>query len=135
MTADRYETTVEDDGGIPDATLLAASRADPAAFGRFYDRHVDAVLAYCLRRTGCAQTAADLTAETFAAAYARRSTFRDTGAPALAWLYGIARRQVGTYVRRERVSDRYRRIFIQPRICPALRGWPAAERVSSRPLG
>ena len=28
-----------------------------------------------------------------------------------AWLYGIARRQLGTYHRRERVADRYRRRF------------------------
>jgi RNA polymerase sigma factor (sigma-70 family) len=94
-----------------DAELLARSRADPAAFGTFYDRHVAAVLAFCLRRTGSAEIAADLTAETFAAAYAKRAQFRETGVPAVGWLYGIARRQVGTYHRRQAVSDRYRRRF------------------------
>lgn len=62
----------------------------PENFGLFYDRHVGAVLAFCVRRTGCAETAADLTAEVFAGAHAARSRFQDTGAPAEARLYGIA---------------------------------------------
>jgi RNA polymerase sigma-70 factor (ECF subfamily) len=94
-----------------DLELLSRAREDPESFGIFYDRHVTAVLAFCVRRTGCAETAADLTAEVFAAAYAGRRRFRDTGAPAGAWLFGIARRQIGTYLRRQRVSDRYRRRF------------------------
>lgn len=94
-----------------DVELLRRAREDPEAFGLLYDRHVGAVLAFCVRRTGCAETAADLTAEVFAAAYVARRRFRDTGAPAEAWLYGIARRQIGTYLRRRRVSDRYRRRF------------------------
>jgi len=35
-----------------------------------------AVLAFCVGRTGCAETAAGLTAEVFAAAYAGRRRFR-----------------------------------------------------------
>jgi RNA polymerase sigma-70 factor (ECF subfamily) len=98
-------------GDVSDAELLARAREDPESFGLFYDRHAERVLAFCVRRTGCAETAADLTAETFAAAYARRRTYRATGAPAEAWLFGIARRQIGTFLRRRRVSDRYRRRF------------------------
>lgn len=94
-----------------DEMLLSASRSDPDRFGDFYDRHADAVLAYCARRTGCLQTAADLTGEVFAVAYAKRSSFRSTGAPVRAWLYGIARRQIGMFHRRRRVADRYRRRF------------------------
>jgi len=94
---------------LSDAQLLAASRRDPEQFGVFYDRHAAAVMRYCIRRTGSTATAADLTAEVFAAAYVKRSTFRDVGAPAVAWLYGIARRQIATFHRRERVADRYRR--------------------------
>lgn len=96
---------------LSDAQLLASSGEDPAAFGIFYSRRCEAVMAYCFRRTGCAQTAADLTAEVFAAAFVRRRAFRDTGAPALAWLYGIAARQIGMFVRRRKVADRYRRRF------------------------
>jgi RNA polymerase sigma-70 factor (ECF subfamily) len=103
---------MDDPAGEPtDLELLDRAREDPESFGLFYDRHVKAVLAFCVRRTGCAETAADLTAEVFAAAYAGRRRFRDTGAPASAWLFGIARRQIGTFLRRRRVSDRYRRRF------------------------
>ena len=67
------------------------------------------MLRYCHLRTGCPETAADLTAEVFAAAFARRSSFRDEGRPARNWLYGIAGRQIGLYARRQRVSLKYRR--------------------------
>ncbi|MEZ5407885.1 MAG: sigma factor [Acidimicrobiales bacterium] len=69
-----------------DHELLRASLADPEAFGVFYRRHAEAVLRYCHVRTGCPETAADLTAEVFAAAFARRSAFRDEGRPARNWL-------------------------------------------------
>ena len=92
-----------------DSVLLARAGSDPSAFGTFYERHVDAVLAYHFRRTGCAQTAGDLTAETFAAAYIARKRFKPGPAPARAWLFGIARRQLGTFARRQRVADRARR--------------------------
>jgi DNA-directed RNA polymerase specialized sigma24 family protein len=92
-----------------DAELLRASGDDPEAFGRFYDRHAGVVLAFFMRRTGWPQLAADLTAETFAAAFISRRRYRDTGAPALAWLLGIARHQLGTALRRERVEERARK--------------------------
>ena len=51
-----------------DAALLAAIAArDGAAFAAFYRRHVPTVLAYLLRETHDRETAADLTAEVFAA--------------------------------------------------------------------
>jgi len=92
-----------------DAALLLHAHAGPSAFGVFYGRHVNSVLAFHMRRTGCAQTAADLTAETFAAAYLARRKFREGPAPARAWLFGIARRQLGTFARRQRVAARARR--------------------------
>ena len=92
-----------------DAELLAAARDDPEAFGIFYDRHVRALLAYFYRRTACAETAADLAAGTFAAAFAARRRYRQTGAPARAWLFKIGQRQLGRALRRERVDQRARR--------------------------
>ncbi|MGH2953386.1 MAG: RNA polymerase sigma factor [Solirubrobacterales bacterium] len=92
-----------------DAELLRASGRDPEAFGILYDRHGPTLLAYFQRRTACPETAADLTAETFAAAFHARRRYRDTGAPALAWLFGIARHQLATAIRSEQVDDRARR--------------------------
>ncbi len=94
---------------------MAAAVRDPEAFGLFYDRHVIAVLRFLYRRTDSVDTAADLCAETFAAAFAQRNRFRDAGSSARPWLYVIARNQLGHYLRRQRVSDRYRRkLGIEP---------------------
>ena len=92
-----------------DAELLRASARDPEAFGVFYDRHAATVLAYFQRRTACAESAADLAAETFAAAFHARRRYRDTGAPAVAWVFGIAHHQLADAIRHERIDDRARK--------------------------
>jgi RNA polymerase sigma factor (sigma-70 family) len=99
-----------------DAELLRAARRTPEDFGVFYDRHGDAVLGFFARRTADAQTAADLTAETFAQAFASRRRFRDTGAPATAWLFAIARHQLSRWMRREAIEDRARRRLGIPQV-------------------
>jgi DNA-directed RNA polymerase specialized sigma24 family protein len=55
-----------------DDALLVAAADDPEAFAQFYRAHVRGVVAYFRRRVGSAELAADLTAETFAAALAGR---------------------------------------------------------------
>jgi DNA-directed RNA polymerase specialized sigma24 family protein len=130
-----------------DAELLAASARNPEAFGIFYDRHAESLLTYFARRTWDAQEAADLTAETFAAAFAARRRYRDTGAPAFAWLLGIARHQLHRALRRQRIDARARRRLHVERVVlddaslartSALpeqrpRIWPGANR--SQPAG
>ena len=51
-----------------DEAILAALDTTPEAFAVFYRRHVAGLLGYFLRRTRDAEVAADLCAETFAAA-------------------------------------------------------------------
>ena len=92
-----------------DDELLAATRADPDAFAILYRRHVTALLAYFVRRTRDAELAADLTAETFAAALDGAHRFRPDRGEAAAWLYGIARRQLSHAQKRGAVEDRARR--------------------------
>jgi DNA-directed RNA polymerase specialized sigma24 family protein len=53
-----------------EALLLSGDLED---FGRFYDRYVSSLLAFFQRRVGNPEVAADLTAETFAAAMSRGS--------------------------------------------------------------
>lgn len=89
-----------------DAELIVSGGED--TFAELYERHADDVLRYFVRRTGCGQTAADLTAETFAQALASRRRFRDVGAPGRAWLFKIAQRQLYRFVRTEKVSERAR---------------------------
>src|SRR3954452_12294978 len=92
-----------------DAELLRRSGRDPEAFGVFYDRHAATVLAYFQRRTACAESAADLTAETLAAALRSRRRYRERGVRAIAWLLGIARHLLADSIRSERIEDRARR--------------------------
>jgi RNA polymerase sigma factor (sigma-70 family) len=82
---------------------------EPEDFGLFYDRYVDMLLGYFARRTGDSEIAADLTAETFAAALASRRRFRRAKTPAVAWLFGIAQHKLGDYRRRGAAEDRMRR--------------------------
>jgi RNA polymerase sigma-70 factor, ECF subfamily len=91
-----------------DEELLRASRSDPAAFGAFYGRHEERILRYFLSRVGDAEVAADLAAETFAAALAGAHRFRARKGPAAAWLFGIARNTLALSRRRGRVEARAR---------------------------
>jgi RNA polymerase sigma-70 factor (ECF subfamily) len=93
-----------------DEDLLVASSQRPHSFVAFYYRTMPGLLRYFARRTLDAQVASDLTAETLAEAFAARGRFRDRGdGSATAWLYTIARRQFGSYLRKLRVEDAARR--------------------------
>jgi RNA polymerase sigma factor (sigma-70 family) len=99
--------SVDDDRA--DEALLVEGRRDAEAFGLFYSRHVDAVLAFFLRRTGDRELAADLTAETFAAALSALPRYRPQRSAALAWLFAIAHHKMVDSIRRGQVEDRARR--------------------------
>jgi RNA polymerase sigma factor (sigma-70 family) len=92
-----------------DEDLLQATPADPEAFGIFYRRHVDAVLAFFRVRTGDPELAADLMAETFAAALLAAPRFKRRREPAAAWLFTIGRRKLIDSWRRGKVEDAARR--------------------------
>jgi RNA polymerase sigma-70 factor (ECF subfamily) len=93
---------------LDDAALLARAREDPNAFGEFFERHYSETVAYLYRRTGCAEIAADLAAETFAAAFLASKRFEDTGTPATVWLLAIARRKLADSLRRGYAESRAR---------------------------
>lgn len=91
-----------------DEELIQASVTDPEAFAALYKRHASQLIAFFYRRTACPEASADLTSETFAAAYIAARRYRITSSPAAAWLYGIARHQLSRYIRREKVDARAR---------------------------
>jgi RNA polymerase sigma-70 factor (ECF subfamily) len=100
-----------------DEELLVGSSERPECFIAFYDRTLPGLLAFFARRTLDGQLSADLTAETLADAYASRSRFRDRGrGSAQAWLYTIAQRKLGRFLRRRRVEDVARRRLGLPSI-------------------
>ena len=105
-------------GAQPDEELLRRHNAgDPDAFVAYYRRNLSAILSFFLRRTRDAELTADLTAEVFAAALLAAPRFRPGGAPARAWLYGIAAHKLTDSRRRGRVEDQARRrLALEPLI-------------------
>src|SRR5215213_4869813 len=103
-------------GGPTDDALLTSG--DPEDFGVFYDRHVRDVLAYMMRRTGDPEAAADLTAETFAAAIVARRRYRPGDVPAYGWLFTIAQRRLVDHQRRGYAEQRLRRRLGMERRAP-----------------
>jgi RNA polymerase sigma-70 factor (ECF subfamily) len=93
----------------PDDAWLSVAPVDPDRFAAFYRAHVRELLAFFVRRTGDPEVAADLTAETFAAALEGASRFDPALGPAAGWLFGIARHQLARAARRGVVDDRARR--------------------------
>ena len=92
-----------------DASLLAATPRDRAAFGVFYERHERAVLGFLGAATRSAELAADLTAETFAAALESAGAFDPERGSARVWLFGIARNVLASSARRGRVESEARK--------------------------
>jgi RNA polymerase sigma factor (sigma-70 family) len=83
-----------------DARLLHDTENPADSFAEFYRRHVGAVLRNLARRGVDAQTAADVTSETFVAALAQRAAYRAENPTGRAWLMGIAQRQLAEVARR-----------------------------------
>jgi RNA polymerase sigma-70 factor (ECF subfamily) len=101
-------------GERTDAELLIASRDDPDTFTELYRRHAEDLLRYFARRTLDPEAAAELTAETFAQAFASRATYTKQEVSGVAWLYGVARHQLGRFFRSGRVEAVFRRKLGMP---------------------
>jgi RNA polymerase sigma factor (sigma-70 family) len=101
---------------MDDDELLAQTPSRPDAFAAFYRRHERALLGFFMRRTGDAELAADLTAETFATALLSVRRFDPARGSAVAWTFGIAQHVLQRAWERRRVEDRARRRLGMPRI-------------------
>ena len=75
--------------GCSDEGALAASLGESASFAAIFERRVDGIYRYLSFRVGDA-IAEDLTAETFARAFAGRRGYREDKGSVSAWLYAIA---------------------------------------------
>ena len=92
---------------VTDEELLG--HEDAMSFELFYDRYFERVLAFFARRTRDQELAADLTAETFAAALVARRRFRRKAGAASSWLFGIAYHKLADAQRQGYADDRARR--------------------------
>jgi len=99
---------------VSDEVLLGAR--DAASFEALYRRHAEPLLGFFARRTHDPELAADLCAETFAAALASRRRYRPERGAAAAWLYGIAAKKLADAQRRGYAERRARRRLGMERI-------------------
>lgn len=103
-------------------------------FEAFYRANLDVVLAFCFARSGDRELAADLAAESFAAALAARESYSSGRGSARGWLLGIAAHKTVDALRRGRVERR-----AQERLGMAQITWSEDDleyvaRVDGRPL-
>ena len=112
---------------LTDVELLRGTARDAELFGEFFDRHYSGVLQFFWLRTADPESAADLTAETFACALEGLERFNPAKGTPTAWLFGIADKQLRQLLRRGRVARRSRdRLHLDP-ICFDERGYERVE--------
>jgi RNA polymerase sigma-70 factor (ECF subfamily) len=86
--------------------LRRAASGDGKAFTALYAGYETILAGFLVRRTRDPHLAADLVAETFAAAILAADGFQDEGQPAIGWLLGIARNLLGRSRERGRAERR-----------------------------
>ena len=96
--------TTGDDAEDGWALVERARSGDRDAFGELFQRHHAAVFRVARSRLPHS-LAEDAAAETFARAWAALPRYKRTGAPFVAWLYGIARNVANDAVRRASRTD------------------------------
>ncbi|WP_203785108.1 RNA polymerase sigma factor [Paractinoplanes rishiriensis] len=84
---------------------MRASIAEPDRFATLYDRYAGALYRYAHQRVG-PQAAQDVVAETFLAAFQRRTAYDANRPEARPWLFGILTRKLARYRRSERADYR-----------------------------
>ena len=83
-----------------DQSLIEQASRDPQAFAALYDRYVEQVFLFALRRTGDRALAEDITSATFEKALRHLQTSGWRGKSYKSWLYMIASQQVIEHHRR-----------------------------------
>lgn len=75
-----------------DDAIVAAARRNPEAFAPLYRKYSTPIYRWCYRETGDAESAADLTAQTFVQALQNLQRYQpQQQASFRSWLYTIAR--------------------------------------------
>lgn len=78
---------------------IEAAKANPARFGKLYDRYYEAIFRFTYQRTADEELAADLTAQTFLKAMQNLQRYEFKGVPFSAWLFRIASNEVTQHFR------------------------------------
>ncbi len=79
--------------------VQAACRGEESAIEALYRTHYDTIYRYILLRVGSRSTAEDVTSQVFLGMVRGLGRYSDEGKPFVAWLYGIAQKQVAFFMR------------------------------------
>jgi RNA polymerase sigma-70 factor (ECF subfamily) len=77
----------------------AACRGESSAVEALYRGHYDTIYRYVLLRLGSPSAAEDVTSQVFLGMVRGLGRYRNDGKPFVAWLYGIAQRQIAFFYR------------------------------------
>ncbi|MCE5254876.1 MAG: sigma-70 family RNA polymerase sigma factor [Actinomycetia bacterium] len=80
----------------------AACRGEESAIEALYRTHFDVIYRYVFLRLGSPSAAEDVTSQVFLGMVQGLRRYRDQGRPFVAWLYGIAQKQIAFYQRGQR---------------------------------
>ncbi len=79
--------------------VQAAVRGEESAIEALYRTHFDTIYRYVLLRLGSPSAAEDVTSQVFLGMLRGLGRYRDHGKPFVAWLYGIAQKQIAFFLR------------------------------------
>jgi RNA polymerase sigma factor (sigma-70 family) len=96
-----------------DAAAIRASLTDPETFGLIYDRYARMLYRFAFRRLG-AEAAEDVVADTFLAAFRRRSSYDLSRPDARPWLFGILVKEISKHHRTETARLRAAAAAVHP---------------------
>lgn len=82
---------------------IAQAQTEPAAFAALFDHYFPRIYRYMLYRIRDAQTADDLTAQTFESAMRKLQQYEPERGSFAAWLFTIARNMAHKYLRGQRI--------------------------------
>ena len=91
---------------------IEAAKANPARFGKLYDRYYEPVFRYIYKRTADEEMAADITSQVFLKAMQSLHKYEFKGLPFAAWLLRIAGNETYQYFR---IEGRRRVVTIEDR--------------------
>lgn len=80
---------------------IEAAKANPARFGRLYDRYYEPIFRFIYQRTANEELTADLTSQTFLKAMQYLQKYEFKGVPFSAWLFRIATNEISQFFRQQ----------------------------------
>lgn len=90
--------------------LVEEAKQDSSKFGLLYDKYVDQIYRYVMRRVNDAEVAEDLVSQTFFDALSHLKSYQFKGYPFSAWLYKIAHNNVLKWYR---VNNRVQKVDLE----------------------